>query len=769
MKDITIKKRNERIGKSIGRIIKITSVLLILFVFLWIYRQDQVRAQKEMNGLSASPILVRKEFDYGESGFRKIAENENFMMYTDFTTGEVCIKENGTGYKWYSNPQDREEDNIIPIKSNLSAQFYLRCIDLERNVLKEENNYAGSIQKGCMEYETVENGVKYTYAFPTFGVVIPVQYTLNEDGFLAEIVTEEIEEQWKERYVVESIALMPWFGAGGLEDDGYLFVPDGSGALINFNNEKNRFRAYMDTVYGSNLVEETTKTVVKEQILMPVFGMRKNDNAFLGVITSGESSADIQASCSKKGSSYNYVYPSAVLRDYLFQSMDRYGVAKGGTGVDYTKDVILTERFAVQYFFLDQDHADYSGMSSRYREYLLDNGRLRETSLADKNYVVLDLYGAVSVEKYVMGVKKPVVTALTTYEDVRRIVKELKAEGVENLIINYVGALESGLNNEIASKVSTEPVLGSKREFQEMIRCLEEENVILFLETNPIDLHHSGNGYSVNGDSVKGLYQSNAYQYQHTLDSLEEDISTRWRLMQPGLVPEFVENFVESAGKQNVDNISLNRLGEVLYADYSTGKKFTTRRESLQLWENALATAAQNAQYLMVHKGNVYCSPYADVISDVSTGSSQYDMADGSIPFYQMVLRGSSVLTSSAINAGVDYNASFLKAQELGCSLKYNLIAGDPKQLVGTEYNYMVSYSYDYWKDIIVDQYHRMQEADHAAGKAIICHEFLAEDVVKTEYESGVSILVNYSEVSYTYEGHVVDADSYLVIGGDEK
>ena len=759
-------RKEQKISKYINVILISAFLLFVFFTFYQVYKSDLLRAASYVAGKEKSPINAIKDVDYGIGGFQKVAENNKYIMFADFTTGEIKIEELITGKVWYSNPPDRENDTVVAIKSSLSAQLTVSCIDLEIDNLKEENNYAGSIQMGGMESELIENGVKFWFSFPTTGVIIPVQYTLNEEGMLAEILVDEIQELWKERYIVESISLLPWFGAGSLEDAGYLFVPDGSGALIEFNNGKQRFQSYAAPIYGTNLTMGVQKKNVSEQIYMPVFGMKCNENAFLGVVISGETNGNICATTSRKLSSYNQIYTKVTIREYKFMTMDREGNTNTSHGSDHTPILLEGQNYAVQYFFLDKDEADYSGMSKNYREYLYNKNALKKSKLADEQYIILDLYGAVSIEKYVMGVKKPVVTAMTTYDDVCNIVKELKECGINNLIINYIGALDGGLNNKMNNKVKTESILGSSKDFQRMKKYLEEEGVILFVETNPIDIYKNGNGYSLNGDSVKALYNGNAFCYKYTLDSQEKINESRWRLMKPGLIPGFFDTYAQSAKKNDVNNLSFSRIGEVLYSDYTQEETFASRAKTKQYWEEAMAEAQNVAEHLMVHGGNIFCATYADIITDISTSGSYYDMEDQSIPFYQMVLHGSNVLAVDAINSSVDYHMAFLKAQELGCSLKYNLIAEDVTDLVGTEYNDMVSYSYEYWKDTIVQQYHMLQDANASLSGEIVYHEQLNQDVTMTKYISGASIIVNYGEDAFVYDDQKIEGRNFLIVKG---
>ena len=171
----------------------------------------------------------------------------------------------------------------------------------------------------------------------------------------------------------------------------------------------------------------------------------------------------------------------------------------------------------------------------------------------------------------------------------------------------------------------------------------------------------------------------------------------------------------------------------------------------------------------MLHGGNAYTLAYADIITDISTGSSDYDMEDQAVPFYQIAFQGNTVLAPTALNTTVDYTREFLRALETGCSLKYNLIYSDVASLVGTEYNTMVSYSYAYWKDIIVEQYLKLQDSTaQFAGEDIIDHQQVAEDVSLTEYESG-TVIINYRDEAYTYEGTEIGPRAYVVLPGGAK
>lgn len=756
-------KKQDKINRGITIGIVMAAAVLIIYGVIQILDSDRRRAAAAEGLKEVSPIEADRKRDYGEAGFREVAENDSFILYADLSSGAVGIEEKASGKIWYSNPLDYEEDEIAVSRAKLRSQLTITCLDIENKTTSTYESYSGSIQMGGMEYEFIENGIKFCFSFPAPGIRIPVQYSINQNGFTAEIVIEEVEELWSERYVLTTIDLLPLFGAGGLQEEGYLLVPDGSGAIIEFNNEKQRYMQYQDSVYGRNLMFQETSTSRKQSIAMPVFGMKSGDHAFLAVITSGESSSKVFASTSRKTDSYNKVYSQAVYRQYSVSKISN------SSGADWSEPLLQDCNYAVQYFFLDQERADYSGMSQVYREYLLSQGKLHKSELTDKKYLILDLYGAVSIKKYVMGVKVPVITALTTYEDVCEIVSELKARGVENLIINYIGALEGGLAGKMADEFAAESALGTEKEFQRMVDFLKEENVLLFFDTNPVYLYEDGNGYTTKQDSVRTLFDGFAFQYKYSLNQQNAIEDSRWYLLQPQLVPGLMRKFTQSSLENGLKNLSISGLGEYLYPDFSE-KNLLSGTQTQELWNQALKETADSTDYLMVHGGNAYCFPYVDIITDIAGSDSAYDMSNQSIPFYQMVLHGNIVMGTLAINEQPDYHYAFLKAVETGSSLKYDWIYTDVTELIGTEYNDMVSASFEYWLDTAAEEYHMLQDAAGGlAGQLITGYEQLEDHVKLVTYESGKSVIVNYNQNEYQYQDYIIEGRGYLIIEGGSK
>ena len=73
---------------------------------------------------------------------------------------------------------------------------------------------------------------------------VPIEYVLDGPNLLVRIPAKDIvypidvEDTLGEKYTFPllRISVLEWFGAAGAEQDGYILVPDGSGALIYLNN-----------------------------------------------------------------------------------------------------------------------------------------------------------------------------------------------------------------------------------------------------------------------------------------------------------------------------------------------------------------------------------------------------------------------------------------------------------------------------------------------------------------------------------------------------
>ncbi len=774
----TLKKNGDKISKGVSVVLFLLLVAAIVWAADFVKKEDAARKAAIQPIAANSPIKANRARKYGDAGFNLIAENEYLILSADFTNGDVSVEVKESGKVWYSNPPTRNDSGIKGVKSRMNSQLLYTSYNVNTDKENTYESFTASVRQGGLDYKLVDNGIEFLYSFPATGVIIPLKYTLVGDSLEVSIPEEDLQELWSEYYVVYKLDVLPYFGTATMDEEGYILIPDGSGSLVELNSDKYTFSQYSNRVYGQDPgVGEVRVNTVFNQITMPVFGIKANDDAWIGVITSGAATSRIYSFISQKASSFNQVYPQLQRFSYELKSgnvnMNMDDNVKsvndrsdnGLRGIDYT----------IRYFFLSDEKANYSGMSERYQQYLKDEGQLKDSELAEKQHLILDIYGGVTLSKVTMGIRHNVIEKLTGYTDVVEMVRTLKERGVENIIINYIGGLKGGYEYTIQDDLKPEPALGTAKEFQAMLEYLEQEGVEIFFETNPIQMYTSVDnaaaGYSKLHYATERGFESYAYGQSYQPQGVESYISEgSWNFITPRQVPGILKKFVDSANEWNINNFSMDLIGETLYTEQKDGDASTTREEEIALWSDMINGLSDEMKYFMVHTGNMYTAEYADIITDVAMSSSEYDSSEWSIPFNHMTLKGNVVMGTTPINTNSDYDYAFLQAMEAGASLKFNVMASDADIIVGTKYNRFGGYVWEYWVDVMVEQYHKMQEiTGKVAGEEIVAHEMLEDGLVKTTYESGSSVIVNYNETACTYQGTEIAGRDCTFLEGNAK
>lgn len=138
---------------------------------------------------------------------------------------------------------------------------------------------------------------------PIFNV--SVVYRLDGEDFVVEVPLSDI--QYREDYPLYNLTLLPYFGAGGTGDEGFMFVPEGGGALIRFNNGKVSQNSYYSNVYGWDMAVNREYIVHEMEAYFATYGIANGEDSFLCLMEEGAPYASVQADISGKSNSYNYV------------------------------------------------------------------------------------------------------------------------------------------------------------------------------------------------------------------------------------------------------------------------------------------------------------------------------------------------------------------------------------------------------------------------------------------------------------------------------
>lgn len=724
-----------------------------------------------------------------EPCFELISENDKLALYavtdnSEKRIGEVCILDKATGYVWRSNPIDADSDLI----GQAAGHAYYRSksqlvITYAQGYNEFDMNSCYSSVMNDLVTVKVEKGksVKYVFKFADVNFAIPVRYSLEDDGFKAEILVNDEEAifsyttvgkvatgnfgttEQEIDYNITEVKLLPAFGATSYNEEGYLFIPDGSGALVYYNNGKDNVKQpYSAPVYGNYKDSQSTDyRKASDRFYLPVFGTVKNDgHALMGIIEDNANVGFINAEVSGYETAYNKVYSS-----YLHKIIK--GADKESAAQPMSKELRDPDKdYSVKYFCLSGENASYVGMAKFYRTYLVEKmGMQRSNDLRDAA-LFLDMYAGVDKKTSIMGIPWNSFEVMTTYEDVRNISDDMSEAGIDNVVFRYNDWVKKNNRNKVQTSPNFESSVGGKKGYAETAEYLSDKNMGFYLNVDFINYSKSGHGYSRLSDSIK--YPNQAPAYQTSGITAHVSMGTRWCLLKADKVKEAAMKFASKCSKYGITSVSLENFGNAIYSD-GTNNTGLSRGQCMNIWEEVIAGYKDEGLNVLTNTPDAYAIINSDVLLEIPSKDTYVEIADEGVPFYQMVVRGYKTYTTENINMSSVSEDIILNAAETGSSLLYSLTAGDTTNLKETKLKYLYSCNYSEWKDDIIEDYKKLSDTLSCVdGETIENHEKLADDVYRTTYANGVAVYVNYSESDVTLEnGVTVPARDYVAERGE--
>ena len=666
-------------------------------------------------------------------------------------------------YKKYDINKLSKKDN----KDELLAQYPILADEVIYVLRDKTNNSLKQKFEGMFEaagytaedYEEDKelNSAEKTTDKPVFNV--SVVYRLDGDDLLVEVPMSELEYQ--DDKPIYSLTVLPYFGAGTTEDEGFLLVPEGGGALINFNNGKTTQNSYYANVYGWDMCIDRSAVVHETRTYFNTFGVSETDNSFLCILEEGAPYAAIQADISGRYNTYNYV--NAV---YSIAQREQYDVSSLANGTMYMyleqlPDEVLTQR----YRFIDS--GSYVDMANVYRGYMQDKYGA-DMAMRDETEtpVALEIVGAVDKVKQVLGVPVSRPLKLTTYEEAEAIATELYGEGLSNMRVKLTGWMNGGVQQKMLSRVRTISSLGSKSDLKDMVKDVEALGAEVYLDgvTHYAQDSNLLNGFSVLSDAARFISKEKAELYSYSsITYAQRDSQDPYYLLHADKILEMTDNLVKGAEKFGA-NISLNDTGYVLSSDFYR-KKTVSRQQAMEMQSQQLKEISDSGMGIMTRMGNDYAIMYTDIVTGMDLNGSEYSIVDTFIPFYQLALHGYVNYTGDALNLAGETQEELLRSAEYGAGLYFTVMNESPFALQKTLYTEYFGAEYSAWHDRIVSIYSRYnEELGHTFNQRMTDHISFSDELKCTVYEDGTRVYVNYSYNDAEADGHRVPARDYLVV-----
>lgn len=751
--------------------------------------QTSTSSQNKSYGTNELPAKVSDK--QAISSCKKAAEAGKLELWYDEENERVCIVDNTTSTPnyWWSTPINALADDT-PLGKTSRGDSYMK--DTQRQQLNSGLSleygdqakrttsplYSGveSRTRDICEttIETISNGIRITYDFRD-GFIIPVDYTLNEESLKVSCDTSKIKEEnisVEDGKVLTQISLTPSFGAASSEEDGFMIVPDGSGAVIEYNNGKSSYSSsYSQKVYGRDYtIVPLTASKVTEQAYMPVAATVSGKKALVAVATSGDANVSVNAQVNgQNNQTYNNVYFSFEVRTsddfYLSGESDPLKVFQDGK--------LTQEEISVTYYpIAKEDDVNYADCAKIYRNYLIENKGLTSKVKENEASFYVDLYGGVIMQKSILGIPFNLKTSVTSFDQAKTILEKLQDNGVTDIIANYNDWTDKSIAKKISTKAKPAGTLGGRGDFDDLMSFAEANGIQMYPAMDNMEMQSSSWGYWTFSSTATRV--SNAYSRQIQYNpAFGGATDTAPALLTPTVYSKVFDETISSYKEEELKNISFGGYSSRLVSDFSA-KNFSNRQNTMDTIIEGYKKANKDLDSVLADSANAYIIPYVDHITNVPVNSSGFNIVDYDIPFYQMVVHGYVPYATQAINKSSNSEETFLLALAYGSSLHYDMLYEQSSKLSDTSYSDLYYANYEGWlKTSAAESKAAKQVLGAVSNKVITNFEIdRQKNIIKTTYgsedgsaaESVVQVDLNNGKVSI--DGTDVDVSQVIGEGG---
>ncbi|MCL1877720.1 MAG: DUF5696 domain-containing protein, partial [Defluviitaleaceae bacterium] len=329
---------------------------------------------------------------------------------------------------------------------------------------------------------------------------------LDRNNMLVTIPMREI--TYVPAFMPTQLTILPYFGSARAEDDGYLFVPDGSGAIMYFDTMRHTQGLYFNRVFGWDEAIVRTEILHDNRAAFPVFGVYRNGSTMMGVIETGASYASVRALVAGMGAPYSRVHP-------LFRLLHGAPLDVRGRTSDslYMHEWYLPdEDIVIRYVVVSGD--GYVGMAHAYREFLQERYPWLNQRVQEPVDAMVEFLGAALSPQHIFGFPIDRPFPLMTYDRAAEIMEQLYDYGWRNLHIKMRGAHNESIDHIIPSGLDIISQLGGRRGFDNMASTASRLGYEFYLEGDFVFMRRDGlfDGFSPMRDAAR---QANRERAEH--------------------------------------------------------------------------------------------------------------------------------------------------------------------------------------------------------------------------------------------------------------
>lgn len=753
--------------------------------------------------------------------YRLLAESSQLRLFYREDRGIFAVADRRGGYVWKSGldiPFNRDVEERLdegadplglpPLEERLNTTFTgiansiiaVEYYDRANNIRREGSSARENVRLSLSVIQNDPFLADLTVLFDELDLKITLRVELSGNRLLLRAEPEDIQGSGSGR--LASIAVAPFMGASGgrrllwdtLEEDweisepkeaptGYAVVPDGSGALIRFQDNSTELSAYIGDVFGEDPSQAESfrrfadASVPHKTAHMPLFGMVHGSlqNAFAAFAASGGEYMEIAAVPEENTTFYTRAYPRFIYNRLYYQVYNQKGDG-------YFRLLEEPNRFTLEmhYEFLAGDgenghRADYTGIARSYRDYLRRTGGLpspggrqtqgRETKKDGADIPLRIDFLMADLREGVLGHRHEVTT---TIEQVESILGEIQAAGISELSVGLLGYARGGTALSRPGGVRLLKAAAG-RDFNRIIASLTARGIDVSLgrdfaliaagKAEGMSAGGARGGLSPRRNAVRGA----GGRYIEYITYEPNAPVSRYYFARAPRIAGWLESESRDMASLGMSSITVDGIGSSLTSDYA-GDEPLTVTEVIQHYRTMLAAIPGETGINLV-RPNQYLWAYTDRFLDAPLFSTQLLIETDTVPLLQMVLHAAVELFAPYANFSFSSDEDLLRMIDYNVYPSFLLTGESAHLLLMTNSSEYYSTEYRLYRDRIPELYSRVNSVlREVIGAEWLVRDVLAPGVIRNRYDNGADILINYTASPYDYQGRMIGARSALAL-----
>lgn len=696
-------------------------------------------------------------------GFVKMVENDSMELWLREESASIRVVDKKSGYVWGELAGDSVDDLNDYWAAMANSIFTIEYYD------KNNTSYQLSMSdEGFVNTYEADDDADTLYCTSDcydIGLYFEFQIALKEDHLEAEVIEGTIDEYDLENYMFSKLYLLPFFGCTPHgEMDGYIFIPDGSGALMRYDANTLHTSNYNAKLYGpdggidtlnqvNDLMAKRTDDYLVDtyRATIPVFGIVHGDEQYaaMTVIDGGKEYASIRAALAGVITPYNWAAAIFEYRQLYSQPVSK------SNSIIRPQENLNKFNAKISIYLLSGEEASYNGMALKYRSILEEDGTLSDVAKAYEEQVPLRLEVLGSDVK--QGFIFNGVQTFTTTDQALQMQTALAEKGIKNLTMVMTGWQKGGINGSKYGSFKTQASVGSISDLQALRDSIVSAGGNFYLQSKAVTFNESQGRIS---------YLATQSIAKKLIYYLRDNPSVMFPETYLATPQNVLSNLQDAIIELKGFNLNLPRLGSELYSHYEQDAT-TTRTTTRSMFEKAADKIEQAGAQVAMNTPNYYMWDSCTDYFDIPMMNSQYLFESDSVPFLQIVLKGHINYYAPYANQGFYTDACTLKSIEYGAYPSFLVMAADNGDLNKTPMVDYFSLNFEDWEGTIETVYNKVNTAlKEVEGAMISEHKVLAEGVVRVTYDNGVKIYINYNSAEVTVDNIKVAGLNFAIERG---